>query len=360
MTAPRAYYNERDKHAAECIRNAIAAGLVAPGDVDDRSIEDVCPDDLRGYTQCHFFAGIGLWSYSLRRAGWPDDRPVWTGSCPCQPFSAAGKGAGFADERHLWPAWHWLVQQHRPGVIFGEQVEGKDGRMWLDLVSTDLEAGGYTCGPVVFPSAGVGAPNIRHRLYWVADPNGGQRGWLAGSGRGERDGTPAGRQQGDGEPQRGLVAGRLADSDGQRQPEGRPHHAAPWDDVLGGRGANSRLGDASGTRLAHPETPDAAGAWPGSQRRATAEPGRPHDPWGSLEWIACTDGKFRPTQSSVQRVVAGNSSGLEFLLSTPETAEIWPLAIRQKGDVQKLRAYGNAINPVVAAEVIAAYMEMNR
>lgn len=116
-----AYYNEIDEHAAEWLRNLIAAGEIAPGDVDTRSIEDVNPDDLKGYTQCHFFAGIGVWSYSLRRAGWPDERPVWTGSCPCQPFSAAGKGKGFADERHLWPAFHYLIEQCRPALVIGDE-----------------------------------------------------------------------------------------------------------------------------------------------------------------------------------------------------------------------------------------------
>ena len=106
-----AYYNEIDPYAAQWLRNLIDAGHIAPGDVDERSIEDVLPTDLAGYTQCHFFAGIGVWSLALRRAGWSDDRPVWTGSCPCQPFSAAGKGVGFDDERHLWPAFHWLIQQ---------------------------------------------------------------------------------------------------------------------------------------------------------------------------------------------------------------------------------------------------------
>jgi len=163
-----AYYNEIDPYAAQWLRNLIAAGHIAPGDVDERSIEDVRPDDLRGYTQCHFFAGIGVWSYALRLAGWPDDRSVWTGSCPCQPFSAAGKGLGFDDERHLWPAWHWLIKEQRPPVIFGEQVASKDADPWIDLVQDDLEALGYAVGAVPFPSAGVGAPHIRDRLYWVA------------------------------------------------------------------------------------------------------------------------------------------------------------------------------------------------
>ncbi|HBO2430780.1 TPA: DNA cytosine methyltransferase, partial [Pseudomonas aeruginosa] len=114
-----AYYNEIDPYAAQWLRNLIAAGHIAPGDVDERSIEDVHPDDLKHYTQCHFFAGIGVWSLALRRAGWPDDRPVWTGSCPCQPFSSAGEGYGFDDPRHLWPHFAWLIRQRRPGEVLG-------------------------------------------------------------------------------------------------------------------------------------------------------------------------------------------------------------------------------------------------
>jgi DNA (cytosine-5)-methyltransferase 1 len=167
-----AYYNEIDPYCAQWLRNLIAAGLIAPGDVDERSIEDVRPSDLMGYTQCHFFAGIGVWAYALRRSGWADDRPVWTGSCPCQPFSAAGEGLGFADERHLWPAFHHLIRERKPAVVFGEQVASKDADPWIDIVQTDLEAMGYAVGAVPFPSAGVGAPHIRDRLYWVADARG--------------------------------------------------------------------------------------------------------------------------------------------------------------------------------------------
>jgi DNA (cytosine-5)-methyltransferase 1 len=183
-----AYYNEIDPYAAAWLRNLIAAGHIADGVVDERSIEDVFPDDLRGFAQCHFFAGIGVWSYALRRAGWADDRPVWTGSCPCQPFSDAGKGAGFADERHLWPAFFHLIGHHRPAVVFGEQVASKDAMPWLDLVQDDLEAVGYAFGAIPFPSAGVGAPHIRDRLYWVADAdNRGRQGAKAATEGGIRE-----------------------------------------------------------------------------------------------------------------------------------------------------------------------------
>lgn len=183
-----AYYNEIDLHAAQHLRNLIDAGHIAPGVVDTRSIEDVTPNDLIGFNQCHFFAGIGGWSLALRRAGWPDSRPAWTASCPCQPFSAAGKGLGFADERHLWPSAHWLVGQRRPVVVFGEQSGSADANDWIDLVQADVEALGYAFGAVAFPSASVGAPHQRDRAYWVADADCQQ--W---EGRGELQPTGGGK-----------------------------------------------------------------------------------------------------------------------------------------------------------------------
>ena len=170
-----AYYNEFDPKAAAWLRELIKQGHIAPGDVDERSISDVTPDDLRGYTQCHFFAGIGVWSYALRQAGWPDDRPVWTGSCPCQPFSSAGKRKGTSDERHLWPHWFHLISQCRPSDVFGEQVASKDGRAWFDTVQADMEALGFAVGAADLCAAGVGAPHIRQRLWFygtVADADG--------------------------------------------------------------------------------------------------------------------------------------------------------------------------------------------
>jgi DNA (cytosine-5)-methyltransferase 1 len=164
-----AYYNEHDPHAAAWLRELIKRDLIAPGDVDERPIQDVSPTDLVGYRQCHFFAGIGVWSYALRLAGWPDDQPVWTGSCPCQPFSIAGKGEGFADPRHLWPFWFQLIRECRPSVVFGEQSPSPAGCRWLDLVAADLEAEDYAVGAVDLPACSVGAPHIRQRLWFVGE-----------------------------------------------------------------------------------------------------------------------------------------------------------------------------------------------
>lgn len=202
MSVKPAYYNDIDEFVAQWLRNLIAAGHIAPGDVDTRSIEDVKPDDLRPYTQCHFFTGIGGWPLALRRAGWADDRHIWTASCPCQPFSQTGEGAGFADERHLWPHLYHLIDQRRPGIVTGEQVASKDAERWLDLVHTDLEALGYAFGAVAFPSAGIGAPHIRDRTYWMghADDTGpqGHTGHDGAAGReGTSGSTPAAGLSGD-------------------------------------------------------------------------------------------------------------------------------------------------------------------
>jgi DNA (cytosine-5)-methyltransferase 1 len=161
------YYNEFDPSAAQWLRNLIVAGLIPEGDVDTRSITEVKPDEIRHYTQCHFFAGIGGWSYALQLAGWPTDRPVWTGSCPCQPFSTAGNQKGKNDERHLWPVWFELIKQCRPATIFGEQVESAIAHGWLDDVYQGLEAEGYACGAAVLPACSVGAPHKRNRLFFV-------------------------------------------------------------------------------------------------------------------------------------------------------------------------------------------------
>jgi DNA (cytosine-5)-methyltransferase 1 len=214
------YYNEIDPYAAQWLRNLIANKLIADGDVDERSIRDVAAADLRSYTQCHFFAGIGVWSYALRLAGWPDDRPVWTGSCPCQPFSAAGQGKGFDDDRHLWPEFHRLIAECRPPVVFGEQVASKDGLGWLDTVHTDMEASGYAVGAADLCAAGVGAPHIRQRLWFVGerlDDTAGARhlGALAGA---EGEARDEARLRLSGE---GRGSGGLADAErGERRPSG--------------------------------------------------------------------------------------------------------------------------------------------
>lgn len=158
-----AYYNEIEPYAAQWLRNLIAAGEIAPGDVDERSIEAVQPDDLRGYTQCHFFAGVGGWSVALRLAHWPDDRPIWTGSCPCQPFSEAGQRKAKADPRHLWPAWFRLI---------GEQVPEAIKLGWLDEVAADLETLQYAVGTAILSACLVEARQERERLWFVARADG--------------------------------------------------------------------------------------------------------------------------------------------------------------------------------------------
>ena len=165
------YYNEYDQKTAAWLRELIKRGILPNGDVDTRSITEVRPFDLTGYNQCHFFAGIGGWSYALQLAGWPADKPVWTGSCPCQPFSTAGKGLAQDDERHLWPVFFNLIRQCRPEYVFGEQVASAIGHGWLDGVSADLEAEGYACGATVLGAHSKAAPHVRERIFWVADAN---------------------------------------------------------------------------------------------------------------------------------------------------------------------------------------------
>ena len=168
-----AYYNEIEPHTAAWLRDLIKAGEIADGEVDERDIRDVRPDDVRGFTQCHWFAGVGGWSLALRLAGWDDSRPAWTGSCPCQPYSVAscghGGAQGQADDRHLWPVFRRLIAECRPAVVFGEQVPAAVAWGWWDEAAMDLEAEAYAAAALVLRADAYGADHERKRLYWVAD-----------------------------------------------------------------------------------------------------------------------------------------------------------------------------------------------
>jgi DNA (cytosine-5)-methyltransferase 1 len=367
-----AYYNEIDPFAAAWLRELIADGLIAPGEVDERSIEDVLPSDLAGFVQCHFFAGIGVWSLALRQAGWPDDRSIWTGSCPCQPFSAAGKGGGFDDERHLWPAFHWLIEQCGPELVLGEQVASKDGLAWLDLVSSDVEASGYAFGATDTCAAGFGAPHIRQRLYWMADAGcaHGER-WSQARGPFEVDagqwqqsaahdqscGAPVGLadphdaglegRQAELECAGERAAGprgmgdRLAHTDGgnagaERQQRGGEQRQQPQDGGAGG------VADANG----HRQSPGRLSIRSGRQDQTApielrhgqdVRPGPLNGLWRDADWLCCTDGKWRP--------VAPGS----FPLATAGTV---------RNRVGLLRGAGNAINLAQAQGFVEAVMDV--
>ena len=216
-----AFYNENDPYPAAWLRALIAAGLVMRGTVDERSVAELRPADLAGARRAHFFAGIAGWDLALRLAGWPDGREVWTGSCPCQPFSGAGRRRGFADDRHLWPVWFRLIDACRPAVVLGEQVASPDGLRWLDAVCADLEAAGYACRAADLCAAGVGAPHIRQRLWWVGqrlDYSPGPRCQSSGEGA-ESEARDQARLR---RPECGCAGGGVADtglSRGQRRPD---------------------------------------------------------------------------------------------------------------------------------------------
>ena len=164
-----AYYNEYDKNAAAWLRELIKRGLITDGEVDERSVLEVQPEDLKGFVRHHFFAGIGVWDYALQGAGFPADRRVLTASLPCQPFSSAGAQKGKADERHLLPHFLELIARCDMPLMFGEQVEAAIKHSWLDELHDSLPD--YEVATSIIPAAAVGAPHIRSRLWWVATKN---------------------------------------------------------------------------------------------------------------------------------------------------------------------------------------------
>jgi DNA (cytosine-5)-methyltransferase 1 len=304
-----AYYNEHDPKAAAWLRMLVRENIIAAGEVDERSIEDVTPNDLRGFTQCHFFAGIGGWSEALRMAGWADDRHVWTGSCPCQPFSAAGQGKATADERHLWPAWFHLIEQCRPAIIFGEQVDAAIKHGWLDLVQADVEGLGYAFAPVVIPAAGVGAPHGRHRIFYVADSRRIPAGRSARSAEAQSR-RPFGESTGPGDAS-SLEHSNVSSEYG-RTPSGQ-------------QSIRDERGQESGAAVESEGEQERISRFARERRKTNGF-------WLDADWIPCRDGSWRPIEPGV-----------------------FPLAHGVPARMDLLRGFGNAIVPQAAAKFIEAY-----
>jgi DNA (cytosine-5)-methyltransferase 1 len=274
-----AYYNEFDPKAAAWLRELIKQKLIMDGEVDERSITEVKPNDLKNFIRVGFFAGIGGWDLALQLAGWPADRPVWHGSCPCQPFSTAGKHLGDKDERHLWPVFFDLIRECRPECVFGEQVASAIGKGWLDGVSSDLESEDYACGAAVLGAHSVGAPHIRQRLYWVADSELQHERPTKPYAEGQRDATWL-REAG------GMGDALDAGSQGQRGLEHEP--------IQEGRERAQRYGSSSGF-------------------------------WGDFDILPCRDGKTRRIEPGLAPLAYG-VSGRVGLLRGYGNAIVPPLA----------------------------------
>ena len=380
------YYNEHDPKAAAWLRELIAMRLIPAGEVDERSIVDVRAAELHGFTQCHFFAGIGGWSHALRLADWPDDREVWTGSCPCQCYSHAGQGKGVSDHRDLWPVFAALIRECRPSVVFGEQVEAAIGYGWLDRLRTDLEAEGYAVGGAVLGAHSVGAPHRRQRLYWVAkskDANG--RGELeAGVARVGRGGFAGGGDVGPVEVSCGIgrAAGGASEPGqdvGESQSEQRGCIDGLGDPIIGGvlRGDKRGLGE-GGQQVAQSENGAGSADEPcdgcedagalanaecdGRNERRSEQPGQFRSPalggagatvhfWSEYAIIPCRDGKARIVEPGVAPLVNGIPRGV---VPGCDPSEPGYANATAEARVMRLKGYGNAINPYCAAVFIYA------
>jgi len=333
-----AYYNEINQFCVEVLRARIADGDLPDGIVDDRSIRDVEPGDLAGFSQCHFFAGIGLWPFAARLVGWPDDRELWTGSAPCQPFSCAGKGKGDADPRHLWPDFFRLIRAHRPTVLMGEQVEAAVGKGWFDRVQSDLAREGYASRGIVVPACAVNAPHRRNRLWFVAD-RGRERCAEARTGVDSAGKVewPRSNSEIDGRrcEQSPMANGGRVDGG-----EGRSRGSADSGSRLSNGARGDAVPDGGSKPERKPQHPLGTVAWQGAGGHAGGRFGGhaqsgDGNAWSDATPLACADGRVRRIKPGVRLLVDGR-----------------PIDV-----ADALTALGNGIVPQIAAEVIAAYLE---
>ncbi len=368
------YYNEWDAPTAAWLRELIANKLIPRGVVDERSIVEVEAQDLAGFTQCHFFAGIGGWAHALDLAGVGSNTRLWTGSPPCQPFSSAGKQLGQFDPRHLAPVFLRLVGECRPPILFGEQVAAAIGKSWMCDLQAHLEDEDYAVGFTILPACSVGAPHKRDRIFFGASSlahrgddtqQSGSRGGRCRGGEEPRDYVRRGRsldglayapgggrgeeQQDNGGRYAGVDARQIIGPTGdgytncmananseQRNRNGGRRSARRLESANGGD--HSDLADTFGNRRkrrvpGREDTQRETERGPAGRSRATDVPDARHGGWDRVDGLGCRDGKYRAVE--------------------PGT---FPLADGLPARVGRLRGYGNAIVPQAAAEFIRAFL----
>lgn len=394
QTKKSVLFSDNEPFVCEWVGNLYPQSVVLKKD-----IKELKKSDVSGFQRVHLFCGIGGWQLALDLAGWVG--PVWTGSCPCQPFSAAGKRQGEADERHLWPEMFRLIRECRPPVVFGEQVASGDGLRWLDRVFADLEGAGYACGAADLCSAGVGSPNIRQRLFWVANARSSparRDTGRSGPATSDQSGEVERQRQAATEPERRGEADRLAVGDGQFGGQGsadgggsdQGSNAEPRAG-LGGSGEPERLGSPSRSRpqerignegiqreagqrnegQATELRGDVSGVGqsdsdePRGERFAERWTGEAagSGPWSDYRIIPCLDGKSRRVGCGVKPLAHGIPAKLGPLVAEIRRLGVSPrrvASLARRNRTGRLMGYGNSICPQVASVFIRCVMESLR
>lgn len=208
---------------------------------------------------------------------------------------------------------------------------------------------GYAFGIVPFAAAGIGAPHIRERAYWVAHACSEYE-----SAAGNETGITARLRSGSTDRLANTSGERLnrVDSLLQREESGRVTKSvleAAGNSVTGG------MGYADNSRLERHIRDDSAAGREGAAG-SVAAPGLHSRPlevngfWRDADWLLCRDGKWRPVEPGTFPLVDGATARLGRV--EPGVARV-----ASSNRVGRLKGYGNAINAQAAAEFVRAYME---